>query len=137
MDESLGLFSEVQDHDRFLAEDLLSLLSDVKLADQILHDVATADNGDVQQAGLLRTHAARHPVCNFFQGRNRHRQRGRELRSVRTIRRIGLFKHAMSSNARRIVLCRMYGISVMSNNITDFWLVPLIRLLLSIISVHV
>ena len=63
-DESLGLFSEVQDHGRCLAEDLSPLLSDVKLA----------DNGGVQQAGLLRTHAARHPVCNFFQGRNRHRQ---------------------------------------------------------------
>ena len=137
MDESLGLFSEVQDHGRCLAEDSSPLLSNVKLGDQILHDAATADNGGVQQAGLLRTHGARHPVCNFFQGRNRHRQRGRELRSVRTIRRIGLFKHAMSSNARRTDLCRMYGISVMSNNITDFWLVPLIRLLLSIISVHV
>ena len=57
-DESLGLFSEVQDHGRCLAEDSSPLLSDVKLADQILHDVATADNGDVQQAGLLRTHSA-------------------------------------------------------------------------------
>ena len=115
-DESLGLFSEVQDHGRCLAEDSSPLLSDVKLADQILHDAATADNGGVQQAGLLRTHGARHPVCKFFHGGNRHRQRGRELYVVGVICNIGLFKHVMSSNARCTDLCHIYGIPIMSNN---------------------
>ena len=46
-DESLGLFSEEQDHGRCLAEDSSPLLSDVKLADQIFHDASTVDIGDV------------------------------------------------------------------------------------------
>ena len=137
-DESLGLFSEVEYRAQRLTKDSSpALSSDIKLADQIFHDATADDVGPIRHARLLCRDGARHLVCNFFQGGNRHRQRGCELSGVRTVCSIGLFKHAMSSNARRTDIFLMYGISVMSNNITDFWLVPLIRLLLSIISVHV
>jgi hypothetical protein len=129
-DESLGLFSEVEDRGQRLAKDPSpALSSDIKLADQIFHDATADDVGPVRHAGLLRTDGARHLVCNFFQGGNRHRRRGREVCSTGALRIMGhKFKHGKSSNARLADLCRSYGISVTSSKIIEFGLVPFIPL---------
>ena len=129
-DESLGLFSKVEDHGQRLAKDSSpALSSDIKLADKIFHDTTADDVGPVQQSRLLHTDGARHLVCNFFQGGNRRRWRGHEVSCTRALRIMGhKFKHGKSSNTRLADLCRSYGISVTSSKIIEFGLVPFIPL---------
>ena len=48
IDESLGVFSEVEDHGQRLAKDSSpALSSDVKIAEQIFHEATTDDVGPV------------------------------------------------------------------------------------------